>query len=92
MAGLIKSHPGINVVFCNGGEAEKQFRTNILNKLNRPILYKRLYSTSPANASIPFQKSMITGYRYAERLKVAFCTNIFLIPVSGQLRFIRTAE
>ena len=56
VAGLIKSHPGINVVFCNGGEAEKQFRTNILNKLNRPILYKRLYSTSPANASIPFQK------------------------------------
>jgi len=56
IAGLIKSHPGIKVVFCNGGEAERQFRTQILKNINRPVLYKRLYSTSPANASIPFQK------------------------------------
>jgi len=56
VVGLLESHPDIKVVFCNGGEAEKQFRTRILNNVNRPIPYKRLYSTSPANASVPFQK------------------------------------
>lgn len=56
VAGLLESHPDIKVVFCNGGKTEKQFRRQFLNNINRPILYKRLYSTSPANASITFQE------------------------------------
>lgn len=56
VAGLLESYPGIKVVFCNGGEAEKKFSIKILRNLNRPVPYKRLYSTSPANASIPFGK------------------------------------
>jgi len=56
VAGLLDSHPNIKVVFCNGGEAETQFRTRILNSVSRPVSYKRLYSTSPANASVPFPK------------------------------------
>jgi len=56
VAGLLESYPNIKVLFCNGGESERQFRTRILNNVNRPIPYKRLCSTSPANASVPFRE------------------------------------
>ena len=53
------SHSNITHVFFNGSAAEQIYRKNVLPALNvQPIEYMRLPSTSPANASIPFERKL----------------------------------
>lgn len=58
VAKLINAHSNINYIFCNGATSEKQFITNVLPEIKRNILYMRLPSTSPANASIPLKQKL----------------------------------
>lgn len=51
-ASFLAAHPRIGTVLFNGGKAEASFRKLVLPTLGRPDLaYRRLPSTSPANAS-----------------------------------------
>ena len=50
--GFLAAHPGIGAVLFNGAKAEDSFRRFVLPTLGRDDLrYRRLPSTSPANAS-----------------------------------------
>ncbi len=50
--GFLVAHPGIGVVLFNGAKAESSFRRFVLPTLARTDLeYRRMPSTSPANAS-----------------------------------------
>jgi len=52
-------HTEITHVFFNGSAAEQIFRKNVLPGLEaQHIVYLRLPSTSPANASIPFERKL----------------------------------
>lgn len=52
-------HPGITQVFFNGGMAEQCFRKHVQPLLeHRPLHYHRLPSTSPANASMPYEQKL----------------------------------
>lgn len=52
-------HSNITHVFFNGSAAEQIYRRNVLPGLNvQQIEYLRLPSTSPANASIPFERKL----------------------------------
>lgn len=52
-------HPNITHVFFNGAKAEKCFRRQVQPLLTAHLLqYKRLPSTSPANAGIPYGKKL----------------------------------
>lgn len=56
VAGLLKSHKEITRVVFNGHKAEQMFQKLIAPKtarIGREIVYLRLPSTSPANASMP---------------------------------------
>ncbi len=56
IAALLNAHPGIERVFFNGAKADSTYRKNVLPgaaSAARDIVYCRLPSTSPANASIP---------------------------------------
>ncbi len=85
VAGLINTYSNIQVVFCNGTMAESQFRTKIFPLLKRPVLYTRLYSTSPANASVPYQKKVENWLqiRYALENRIRYRT--FLKTASGEI-------
>lgn len=51
---LFAAHPGIGTVLFNGAKAEASFRRLVMPALQRTVLvYRRLPSTSPANASQP---------------------------------------
>jgi TDG/mug DNA glycosylase family protein len=53
------SHANITRVFFNGSAAEQIYRKNVLPALSiQQIEYLRLPSTSPANASIPFERKL----------------------------------
>lgn len=54
IARLLRRRPGIHAVFLNGKTAERLYRTNFAKKLHVPAV--TLPSTSPANASMPFEK------------------------------------
>jgi hypoxanthine-DNA glycosylase len=57
--GLFRQHPGIGHVFFNGTAAEAAFRRHVLPQLARGTLaMTRLPSTSPANASISFERKL----------------------------------
>lgn len=58
IAGLLASYPAIRHVFCNGETACRQFSLKVLPYLNRTVFYKRLPSTSPANASVTYQAKL----------------------------------
>lgn len=45
------AHPAIARVFFNGAAAEACFRRHVATAVPRPLHYRRLPSTSPANAS-----------------------------------------
>lgn len=62
VAGLLNANPDIKYVFCNGGTAEKHFKTHVLPEVRRDIYYMRLPSTSPANASVPFDVKLKMWY------------------------------
>jgi len=50
------THPSIERVFCNGATAEQCFRRHVLPMVGErfALALRRLPSTSPANASIPY--------------------------------------
>jgi hypoxanthine-DNA glycosylase len=52
IAGLLAAHPGIGLVFFNGAKAEALFRRHVAGALppDCPVRFRRLPSTSPANA------------------------------------------
>ena len=55
---FFRTHPGITHVFFNGAKAEASFRRHVLPGLDSPLRYKRLPSTSPANASVPWRQKL----------------------------------
>ena len=67
--GFLRSHKQIRAVFFNGTKSESVFKKHILKTINadediqkeiqnRPIVFRRLPSTSPANAGIPLDKKL----------------------------------
>lgn len=55
---FLSQHAGIRTIFFNGAKAEKTYLRHVLPKLSErfaEIRLVRLPSTSPANASIPFE-------------------------------------
>lgn len=57
---LLQRHPGINVICFNGSIAEKIFKKRVLPSLSEfSGEYIRLPSTSPAHASMSFEKKVI---------------------------------
>lgn len=57
---LLQRHPGINVIFFNGGIAEKVFKKRALPLLGDfSVKYIRLPSTSPAHASMSFESKVM---------------------------------
>jgi len=55
---FFRSHRGITRVFFNGAKAEASFRRHVLPGIDVPLRYKRLPSTSPANASVPWRQKI----------------------------------
>ncbi len=55
---FFRTHPGITHVFFNGAKAEASFRRHVLPGIDSPLRYKRLPSTSPANASVPWPQKL----------------------------------
>ncbi len=53
--GLLEEFPAIRFVLCNGETAWKQFQQKVLPRIKRPVYALRLPSTSPANASVPYE-------------------------------------
>lgn len=52
-------HPNIASVFFNGVKAEQSFRRHVQPSLeSQPLQYRRLPSTSPANAGTPYEKKL----------------------------------
>lgn len=61
-ASFYRHHPNIRHVFFNGAKAEKEYRKRVLPKLPakaKEIEYSRLPSTSPAMASLSFDKKLL---------------------------------
>ncbi len=62
-----RSHPKITQVFFNGVHAEASYKKHVLPALDgefEHIAYRRLPSTSPANASLTFEQKL-TAWRTA---------------------------
>ncbi len=64
-ASFFLKHPHITQVFFNGSMAEKCFHKHVQPVLepllgNRPLRYRRLPSTSPANASMTYERKLST--------------------------------
>jgi TDG/mug DNA glycosylase family protein len=62
-ASFFMRHPSITHVFFNGSMAEKCFQKHVQPSLepmfkNRPLLSRRLPSTSPANASMRYEQKL----------------------------------
>ena len=59
-AGLLESHPSIHTICFNGKKAGKSFAKHVQPGLEnaREIVFHDLPSTSPANASIAFEKKL----------------------------------
>lgn len=51
---FFRSHRAITHVFFNGTKAEASYRRHVLGAIDLPLRYRRLPSTSPAHASLPF--------------------------------------
>ncbi len=51
---FFRSHRAITHVFFNGAKAEASYRRHVLDAIEFPLRYRRLPSTSPAHASLPF--------------------------------------
>lgn len=61
LAEFYAKHPGITHVFFNGTKAEAAYRRYIMPQLEQScahLLYERLPSTSPANASISYPEKL----------------------------------
>lgn len=58
-AAFFAEHPGISRVFFNGTKAEQAFVHHVLPGLGKTALsFRRLPSTSPANAGMSFQRKL----------------------------------
>lgn len=57
-AAFFGAHPGITHVFFNGAKAEASYRRHVLGRIDIPLRYARLPSTSPAHASLPFRRKL----------------------------------
>ena len=58
-AGFFRDHQKVTRVFFNGAKAEACFKRHVLPTIGAaPIRYARLPSTSPAHASIPFERKL----------------------------------
>src|SRR5678816_720968 len=57
---FLRAHPRIATVCFNGAKAEQSFQRYVLPKLagHSDLAYYRLPSTSPAHASLPFEKKL----------------------------------
>lgn len=57
---FFKAHPGIKKVFFNGSKAEECYRRHVLPLLppSLELEYRRLPSTSPAHASLPYASKL----------------------------------
>lgn len=53
--GLLRSHPQITAVFCNGGKASSAFKKYFLKSVPEQVQVFYLHSTSPANARMSLQ-------------------------------------
>jgi hypoxanthine-DNA glycosylase len=52
------AHPRLRHVFFNGAKAEASYRRHVLPGLGRALRYRRLPSTSPAHAALPFTRKL----------------------------------
>lgn len=53
------AHPGITQVFFNGAMAEKCFHKHVRHlPESHPLLFRRLPSTSPAHAALPYRQKL----------------------------------
>lgn len=55
---FFRTHPAITHVFFNGTKAEASYRRHVLGAIEFPLRYRRLPSTSPAHASLPFARKL----------------------------------
>ena len=55
---FFQSHPAITHVFFNGAKAEASFRRHVLAGIGKPLTYRRLPSTSPAHAALPYPRKL----------------------------------
>ncbi|MGH8707036.1 MAG: DNA-deoxyinosine glycosylase [Burkholderiales bacterium] len=67
---FFRSHPRIRLVCFNGAKAAELYRRRILPKLDQKsgrLRYRRLPSTSPAHAAMPFKKKLAHWRAVARR-------------------------
>ena len=57
LAAFLQKHPRIEIICFNGGKAEQSFRRHF-RALEKQYKLVQLPSTSPANASIPYDKKL----------------------------------
>jgi len=55
---FFRAHRGITHVFFNGAKAEASFKRHVLPGIGIRLRYKRLPSTSPAHASVPYRRKL----------------------------------
>lgn len=55
---FFRAHPGITHVYFNGAKAEASYRRHVLGRIDRPLRYARLPSTSPAHASLAYRRKL----------------------------------
>jgi TDG/mug DNA glycosylase family protein len=55
---FFRDHRAITHVFFNGTKAEASYRRHVLGAIELPLRYRRLPSTSPAHASLPFARKL----------------------------------
>lgn len=55
---LFAEHPGITRVYFNGAKAEQVFMRMVAPALRSPVQFRRLPSTSPANAAVPYRAKL----------------------------------
>lgn len=66
-AGFFAAHPRIRRVYFNGGTAEQCFRRHVARRVDvAGLQLVRLPSTSPANASIGYQRKLLAWRALAE--------------------------
>lgn len=57
-ARFFRAHPRLTHVFFNGAKAETSFRRHVPPGVGGTLRYRRLPSTSPAHASLPFARKL----------------------------------
>jgi double-stranded uracil-DNA glycosylase len=55
---FFRAHRSVPHVFFNGAKAEASYRRHVLGGIDRPLRYRRLPSTSPAHATLPYARKL----------------------------------